>query len=181
MKWWHSTCLERTGAWPFLPSKPKLDSRATAQGSLHLQGVILLTRNAFLVQFSHWLKHNILEDNRELGLVGGHTIPQCILETPFPYNIQYHKPLRRSSPRSHETCFLPLDLSVSKVSLGKMQWKDLQFYPNGSVRRGKRKNTLLLLFTSPSLPRGHPNRKPFRTLAWIKRFNIKINKNWISI
>lgn len=25
MKWWHSTCLERTGAWPFIPSKPKLD------------------------------------------------------------------------------------------------------------------------------------------------------------
>jgi len=27
---------------------------------------------------------------------------------------------------------------------------------------------------SPSLPRGRPNRKPFRTLAWIDKANIEI-------
>lgn len=56
-----------------------------------------------------------------------------------------------------------------------MQLKALSFYPNGPVRKEKKK-TLLLLLTSPSLPRDHPNRKPFQTLPWINNFHIKLNK-----
>lgn len=75
-----------------------------------------------------------------------------------------------------------LGLKFFKSLMRKNAMKRSWILSEWPYEEGKRKNTLLLfLFTSPSLPRSHPNRKPFRTPAWIKRFNIKINKNWISI
>lgn len=95
------------------------------------------------------------------------------LGDPFPSYIQHHKPLKRSWP-SHETRFLPLDLSFPKVSFGKNAIKSSVILSKWLREEGKIKCPPLLF--SPSLPKGHPNRKPFRRVAWINKFNIQLNK-----
>lgn len=59
----------------FLPSEPQAGDRATAQGSPHLPRALLWIRNALLLQPSLCLKHNIPEDNRELGQLGDTQYP----------------------------------------------------------------------------------------------------------
>ena len=108
------------------------------------------------------------------GPIRGHSIPQWNLENPLPYYIQHHMPLGRCWPWSHETCFLPSDLSFYKVSFGKNAIKSPVILSKWPWEEGKKKCPLLLL-PSPSLPRGQLNKKPFRTLAWINNFNIKLN------
>lgn len=90
--------------WPFSPSKPQVDVKATPQSLPHLPWAILLPKSAFLVQSSHRLTHIILEDSRKPGQLKD---TQRKLETPFPHYIQHHEPLGRPWLWSHETCFFP--------------------------------------------------------------------------
>lgn len=66
------------------------------------------------------------------------------LGDPFPSYIQHRKPLKRSWP-SHETRFLPLDLSFPKVSFGKNAIKSSVILSKWLCEEGK-KNALLFCF-----------------------------------
>lgn len=121
---------------------------------------------------SCWLKHKILEDHRELGQLWG---------TPYPngtWRPYFHIP------------FTIISLWGSLITQNMLSSLGLKFLKSHIREKcnekpcnfiqmaiwGRKKNAALLLYTSPSLPRGHPKRKPFGTLPWTISRKIKLKQ-----